>query len=481
MAPVLRQIYDQMMEPKWVISMGVCASPAACSTTTPSCRASTRSCPVDVYAPGCPPGARDADPRHRHAARADRGRRAHAPARPTGAGADIHVDARSGAGRRRSPVAARDAVTDDRRDRRRATDDAATTAPSPSRCTACPVTRQPRPAGAAPDARAATSTLVKRARATTATRMCVDVTGVDYLAHPGRDAARRRRRPSASRSSSTCLARRARAAHPRCGCRCPADDPTLPSLFDLHPGTEAMEREVFDMFGIRFDGPPRPHPHPDARGLGRPPAAQGLRRSAASPCSSRRPTLDDRDRRRADRRHDPRRPPRAPRSCKPRSELDRAPSCCARSAAVLRMSEAEAADARRRAERPRRRRDDDHQHGAAAPVAPTACCGSCSSSQGETVLRCKPIIGYLHTGMEKTGEDLTYLQGGTNVTRMDYASARSSTSWCSRWPPRSCSASTVTSPSGPCGSACCMCELNRMASPPAVPGHQRHGPRRRRR
>ena len=42
--------------------------------------------------------------------------------------------------------------------------------------------------------------------------------------------------------------------------------------------------------------------------------------------------------------------------------------------------------------------------------------------QGETVLRCKPVVGYLHTGMEKTGEELTYLQGPTNVTRMDYAS-----------------------------------------------------------
>jgi NADH-quinone oxidoreductase subunit D len=40
---------------------------------------------------------------------------------------------------------------------------------------------------------------------------------------------------------------------------------------------------------------------------------------------------------------------------------------------------------------------------------------------GETVLRTKPVIGYLHTGMEKTGEELTYLQGPTNVTRMDYA------------------------------------------------------------
>ena len=42
--------------------------------------------------------------------------------------------------------------------------------------------------------------------------------------------------------------------------------------------------------------------------------------------------------------------------------------------------------------------------------------------EGETVLRTKPVIGYLHTGMEKTGEELTYVQGSTNVTRMDYLS-----------------------------------------------------------
>jgi NADH-quinone oxidoreductase subunit D len=41
---------------------------------------------------------------------------------------------------------------------------------------------------------------------------------------------------------------------------------------------------------------------------------------------------------------------------------------------------------------------------------------------GETVLRTKPVIGYLHTGMEKQGEELTYVQGATNVTRMDYLS-----------------------------------------------------------
>ena len=36
----------------------------------------------------------------------------------------------------------------------------------------------------------------------------------------------------------------------------PDDDPALPTVFDVWPGTEALEREVFDMFGIRFDGHP---------------------------------------------------------------------------------------------------------------------------------------------------------------------------------------------------------------------------------
>lgn len=39
---------------------------------------------------------------------------------------------------------------------------------------------------------------------------------------------------------------------------------------------------------------------------------------------------------------------------------------------------------------------------------------------GEEILRVKPVIGYLHTGMEKTAEELLYIQGSTNVTRMDY-------------------------------------------------------------
>ena len=57
----------------------------------------------------------------------------------------------------------------------------------------------------------------------------------------------------------------------------PEDDPTVASLADEYPGVDFAEREVYDMFGITFDGPPRPHPHPHARRLGGPPAAQGRR------------------------------------------------------------------------------------------------------------------------------------------------------------------------------------------------------------
>ena len=89
--------------------------------------------------------------------------------------------------------------------------------------------------------------------------------------------------------------------------------------------------------------------------------------------------------------------------------------------AVLRMTEAEAAKLGDLPEDP----DDDQtmiinmgpQHPSTHGVLRLML-----ELQGETVLRCKPIIGYLHTGMEKTGENLSYMQGGTNVTRMDYLS-----------------------------------------------------------
>jgi NADH-quinone oxidoreductase subunit D len=111
---------------------------------------------------------------------------------------------------------------------------------------------------------------------------------------------------------------------------------------------------------------------------------------------------------------------------KPRSELT-ARELMREVGAVLRMSEADAA---KLADQPQQNagRDPDSEDQTMilnmGPQHPSThgVLRLMLELQGETVLRCKPIIGYLHTGMEKTGEKLTYMQGATNVTRMDYLS-----------------------------------------------------------
>ena len=84
--------------------------------------------------------------------------------------------------------------------------------------------------------------------------MCSDLTAVDYLTHPGRvlpaGVAAERFELVLNLTSITTRDRI------RVRVQIPEGDAVVASAFDLWPGTEAMEREVFDMFGIRFDGHP---------------------------------------------------------------------------------------------------------------------------------------------------------------------------------------------------------------------------------
>ena len=84
--------------------------------------------------------------------------------------------------------------------------------------------------------------------------MCVDLTGVDYLAMPQRTIGfgiQAERFEVAVNLLSLSQRKRIRVR-----VQVPADDCTMPTLFDIHPGTEAHERETFDMFGIVFTGHP---------------------------------------------------------------------------------------------------------------------------------------------------------------------------------------------------------------------------------
>ncbi len=84
--------------------------------------------------------------------------------------------------------------------------------------------------------------------------MLADLTAVDYLTHPGRslpDGVAPARFEVVANLLSLSAARRVRLR-----VQVTADEGVVASLWDLYPGAEAMEREVFDMFGIRFAGHP---------------------------------------------------------------------------------------------------------------------------------------------------------------------------------------------------------------------------------
>jgi NADH-quinone oxidoreductase subunit C len=86
--------------------------------------------------------------------------------------------------------------------------------------------------------------------------LIVGLTGVDYLAHPGRQL------PGGivPERFEVVVELMAMATRTRLRIRCqvPGDDPHLPTLFDVWPGTEAHERETYDLYGVVFDGHPDP-------------------------------------------------------------------------------------------------------------------------------------------------------------------------------------------------------------------------------
>ena len=83
---------------------------------------------------------------------------------------------------------------------------------------------------------------------------CTDVTAVDYLATPQADLPAGIA-PERFELVVTVVSHEAR-ERLRLRVQVPEADPVVPTLFEVHPGTEAPEREVFDMFGIGFDGHP---------------------------------------------------------------------------------------------------------------------------------------------------------------------------------------------------------------------------------
>jgi NADH-quinone oxidoreductase subunit C len=133
-----------------------------------------------------------------------------------------------------------------------ATPDEAVPTPEPATMHGCPVSDSRGQTVLHPDRQQYVAVI--RALLDEGYEMCVDLTATDYLLMPNRampDGVVAERFEVVVNLLSLTARQRIRLR-----VQVPGDDPSIDSLFDLHPGTEAMEREVFDMFGITFTNHP---------------------------------------------------------------------------------------------------------------------------------------------------------------------------------------------------------------------------------
>ncbi len=86
--------------------------------------------------------------------------------------------------------------------------------------------------------------------------MAIDLTAVDYSAHPGRTNLPEDVDPERFEVVASFINHADGGRRVRLRVQVPEGDPSLPSLFNIFPGTEAMEREVWDLLGVAFEGHP---------------------------------------------------------------------------------------------------------------------------------------------------------------------------------------------------------------------------------